>query len=133
LKRFAKNESHYYRRNDHEKVEDFVEFPIEGLDISDYVDSPIYKFHSVYDLYGVVHHEGSLNFGHYWATCKNPCSQKWYKFDDSYVREIDGRMYGERDIVSKNAYVLFYKRREETGGNENHCDIDEESKSSMAI
>jgi ubiquitin C-terminal hydrolase len=89
-----------------EKVEDYVDFPIEGLDISNYVDSlDSSKTNCIYNLYGVIHHFGSPHGGHYWATCKNFRDEKWYKFDDSVVGEAENS-----DIVASSAYVLFYKK-----------------------
>ena len=38
-----------------------------------------------YDLYAVSNHYGSLNGGHYTATCLNSIKNKWYYFDDSRV------------------------------------------------
>jgi len=48
-------------------VGDFVDFPVNGLDLRPYVQDtsstePIY-----YDLYAVSNHYGSLNGGHYTA------------------------------------------------------------------
>lgn len=61
----------------------------------------------VYDLYGVVHHMGSLYGGHYVASAKNFVSGDWLNYDDSYV----SRIRGADQVVSPSAYVLFYKRR----------------------
>lgn len=55
-----------------EKNDAFVEFPMEKLDMRPYVrklanePEPVY-----YDLIGVSNHFGSLNGGHYTASCKN--------------------------------------------------------------
>ena len=40
---------------------------------------------SQYDLFGVVNHFGSLNGGHYTATCKNSIDDSWYYFNNSSV------------------------------------------------
>lgn len=50
-----------------EKVNEYVDFPVEGLDLRPYIldkssGEPIY-----YDLYAVSNHYGSLNGGHYTA------------------------------------------------------------------
>ena len=39
----------------------------------------------LYDLIGVSNHYGSLNGGHYTASCKNPLPQEWHYFNDSSV------------------------------------------------
>ena len=42
----------------------------------------------LYDLYGVSNHYGSLNGGHYTASCLNDIDKEWYYFDDSSVSPI---------------------------------------------
>ena len=37
---------------------------------------------SIYDLFGVIYHSGSINGGHYTAACKSPVNDNWYHFDD---------------------------------------------------
>ena len=70
-----------------EKVDEPVDFPIEGLDIQKYtkLDHKDAGISSQYDLFGVVNHFGSLNGGHYTATCKNSIDDSWYYFNDSSV------------------------------------------------
>ena len=48
--------------------------------------------------------------GHYTAFCKNFIDRKWYEFNDSRVREIS-----PKDVVTEDAYVLFFRRRDWTG------------------
>ena len=52
------------------KNDDLIDFPINGLDMSQYVLSTGDES-SVYDLYGISNHMGSLYGGHYTAYCKN--------------------------------------------------------------
>jgi len=59
----------------------------------------------LYDLYGVINHYGSMNFGHYTSFCKN--DNTWKQYDDSNVSEMNN----ENDVVTDAAYVLFYKRK----------------------
>lgn len=73
-----------------EKNDAFVDFPIEGLDMRPYVknlaneEKPVY-----YDLIGVSNHFGSLNGGHYTASCKNPLTGQWHYFNDSSVSKCN--------------------------------------------
>lgn len=60
----------------------------------------------MYDLYAVSNHFGSLSGGHYTAFACNPHYKKWFNFDDTDVSRAN-----ESEIVSKAAYVLFYRRR----------------------
>ena len=75
-------------------------------------DEPISGKRFVYDLYGVANHFGSLNGGHYTAFVKNPMAAKWYEFDDNIVNKL-GRTPEEiyQTVMTKSAYVLFYKLR----------------------
>eukprot|EP00550_Attheya_septentrionalis_P004019 CAMPEP_0198291588 /NCGR_PEP_ID=MMETSP1449-20131203/9068_1 /TAXON_ID=420275 /ORGANISM="Attheya septentrionalis, Strain CCMP2084" /LENGTH=2054 /DNA_ID=CAMNT_0043990251 /DNA_START=402 /DNA_END=6566 /DNA_ORIENTATION=+ len=62
---------------------------------------------SLYDLYGVVHHQGALSGGHYVASLKSEVDGKWRMFNDAQVYEVNSR-----DIVDSSAYILFYVRRD---------------------
>ena len=59
----------------------------------------------VYELYAVSNHYGGLGGGHYTAYAKN--NGKWYEFNDSSVRAINGG-----SISGSGAYILFYKRKD---------------------
>jgi ubiquitin C-terminal hydrolase len=80
-----------------------IEYPVEGLDLSEYVVGE-HKDEAIYDLVAISQHFGSLSSGHYTALCKN--FKKWYDFDDSSVGKAD-----TSEIVNSAAYMLFYKKR----------------------
>jgi hypothetical protein len=61
----------------------------------------------LYDLYGVVHHQGALSGGHYVASLKSETDGQWRLFNDAQVYEIHSR-----DVVDSSAYILFYIRRD---------------------
>lgn len=86
------------------KINKLVEFPIDNLDLSKYCIG-YNKYKSYFELYGVCNHVGGSNSGHYYSYCKYK-DGNWYKFDDSSVSRIN-----KKDIVSKNAYCLFYKKK----------------------
>eukprot|EP00096_Caligus_rogercresseyi_P014740 TRINITY_DN7236_c0_g1_i1.p1 TRINITY_DN7236_c0_g1~~TRINITY_DN7236_c0_g1_i1.p1 ORF type:complete len:789 (-),score=290.55 TRINITY_DN7236_c0_g1_i1:540-2906(-) len=66
----------------------------------------------IYDLYAVCNHHGSdLQGGHYTATCRNPTDGVWYNFDDVRTKSLP-----ESEVVTKDAYILFYQRRNCSGG-----------------
>lgn len=89
----------------HQKDNTFVDFPIDGLDMTRFVKDKKGEQH-VYDLYAVSNHSGTLDFGHYTAVCKNHKDGKWYSFNDSSWRQIP-----TSDVKSSNSLVLFYRRR----------------------
>lgn len=101
LKRFSHQRNQLFGSR---KLNNFINFPVNGLDMSQYIVKK--QGDCLYDLYAVSNHFGSLNGGHYTAFAKNPYYNRWFNFDDS---EVDRAT--EENVVSKAAYVLFYKRR----------------------
>ena len=98
-----------------DKLEDKVEFPLTGLDMSPYAlcheDGLGQPVTPIYDLYAVSNHYGSLAFGHYTAYGKNPETNSWYDFNDSSVNGLSD-MNAESEVVTNAAYVLYYIRRD---------------------
>ncbi|KPV74415.1 uncharacterized protein RHOBADRAFT_37429, partial [Rhodotorula graminis WP1] len=99
LKRFSS--SRYSR----DKIDDLVDFPIDGLDLTEWVEGDKVEHRLAdemgdaapsvtapdsltYDLYAVSNHFGGLGGGHYTAFAKNHENGRWYDFDDSRVSEI---------------------------------------------
>ncbi|XP_073993837.1 ubiquitin carboxyl-terminal hydrolase 4-like isoform X2 [Rhodnius prolixus] len=109
LKRFS------YTRCRRDKIDSLVDFPLNDLNISNYVintEGPRMK----YDLIGVCNHYGHMGGGHYTAYCKNKNTKEWYCFDDNSVS-----IQSEEKIMSSAAYVLFYMAKETT--TEEHMEI----------
>jgi ubiquitin carboxyl-terminal hydrolase 8 len=109
IKRFIRNNYGILTR----KLTNHIKYPIIDFDISDYIsnESP-FKHHNKYNLFAVnKHYElgsyGNINAGHYTSIVKSKFDNKWYEFNDSLdIRYIDNH----DEIVSKNAYLLFYYR-----------------------
>jgi ubiquitin carboxyl-terminal hydrolase 2/21 len=100
IKRF--NHYNYTRKN-----QVLVNFPLENLDLSEYVIG--YNKHSYkYDLYGVCNHSGSTLGGHYTSFVKN-ANGKWYHFNDTRVTEVSDLNH----IVSPKAYCFFYRKKQQ--------------------
>ena len=68
------------------------------------------RVESIYDLYGVVHHQGALSGGHYVASLKSEFDGKWRLFNDAQIYELNSP-----DVVDPSAYILFYVRRDVKG------------------
>ena len=102
---------HLKRFRNNRKIENIVDFPIEGLDLTKYLPNQNEKY--IYDLFAVANHVGGLQGGHYYAYCKNCKDGEWYEFNDSHVGKID-----KNKVCSETAYVLFYSRRREEKINE---------------
>jgi ubiquitin carboxyl-terminal hydrolase 2/21 len=86
-----------------EKINDNITFPLNNLNLSDYCMG-YEKYKSNFNLYGICNHIGSSSGGHYYSYCKNQ-NGKWYEYNDNRVNEIS-----ENNIVTKNAYCLFYTK-----------------------
>ncbi|KAF8628722.1 hypothetical protein AX17_005944 [Amanita inopinata Kibby_2008] len=108
-----------------DKIDTFVEYPMNSLDLTNYMPPPLppgadktqlngglpmspddprtqmspYR----YDLYAVTNHYGNLSSGHYTAFIASRGG--WMYCDDSSVRPVD-----PKQVVNQKAYVLFYKR-----------------------
>ena len=120
-----------FDNNGRRKYSNPVHYPVNGLDLSDIIrggDSlDIYrsqrggggdaagaasehkkaegkKERFLYDLYAVINHSGSLNFGHYTANVKY--GKQWYSISDSSVTKCYS------DPVQASAYILCYKQRQ---------------------
>lgn len=91
--------------NRFQKNQIYVTFPLDDLDLSDYVIG--YKKQNFkYELYGVCNHSGGVMGGHYTSYVKN-ANGKWYHYNDTSVTEVGIN----ESIVSPKAYVLFYRKK----------------------
>ena len=81
LKRFS------YTSRLRDKLTAQVDFPLEGLDLSEHVLRE-QGVPPVYDLFAVSNHMGGLGGGHYTAYAKQPGTENWYCFDDSRVYPV---------------------------------------------
>ncbi|GMH39292.1 hypothetical protein BSKO_07190 [Bryopsis sp. KO-2023] len=101
-----------YTKDGREKLTWNINYPVKGLKLQSYAskenrgsaDSSV-----CYDLYASSNHFGTLTGGHYTAHCKVKDSsdkEGWFCFNDQTVKKVE-----EEDVVTPNAYVLFYARR----------------------
>ncbi|KAK3755857.1 hypothetical protein QZH41_014323 [Actinostola sp. cb2023] len=70
-----------------DKLDALVDFPLCGLDMSDYLtstDGPP----PTYDLIAVSNHYGGMGGGHYTAYARNHEDDQWHSYDDSSVSPI---------------------------------------------
>jgi len=61
------------------------------------------KLQGEYDLHAVIHHQGTLRNGHYWADVK--VDGRWQRFNDSRTSTVPWT-----EVVRETAYVLFYTK-----------------------
>ena len=95
LKRFS---------NDLSKNNCKVEFPTDTLSLSKYAASYDARQYN-YELFGVCNHSGRTCGGHYTAYART-AGGTWNRYDDRVVSRI-----GPSDVVSSNAYCLFYRKK----------------------
>jgi ubiquitin carboxyl-terminal hydrolase 22/27/51 len=102
------------------KVETAVSFPAE-LDVLPFLSKtvrpnagwqtakkPRHCLSSMYDLFGVVNHHGSLDNGHYtsYVLQQMGSSNEWIKCDDAMLTRVSAR-----EVHESQCYLLFYCKR----------------------
>tara|TARA_B110001450_G_scaffold161690_2_gene150689 strand:+ start:343 stop:1374 length:1032 start_codon:yes stop_codon:yes gene_type:complete len=90
--------------NNNEKNNGMIDFPIENLDLSEYVvgyNKNSYK----YDLFGICNHSGGVSGGHYTSFVKN-ANGSWYHFNDTSVNKLK-----ESSLKTNMAYCFFYRKK----------------------
>lgn len=78
LKRFGGN------RSFRDKIDVFVDYPVEGLDMTEKVGYKEDGKEYLYDLFAVDNHYGGLGGGHYTALTKNFYDEQWYDYNGTY-------------------------------------------------
>ncbi|XP_075882772.1 ubiquitin carboxyl-terminal hydrolase 19 isoform X3 [Nelusetta ayraudi] len=98
-----------------DKINDMVDFPVRNLDLSKFCigQKDDMQQPPIYDLYAVINHYGGMIGGHYTAYARLPSDKNsqrsdvgWRLFDDSTVTMVE-----ESQVVTRYAYVLFYRRQ----------------------
>ena len=98
IKKFTSTSGFFYSSNEKKNV--FVYYPIHNLDLSNYFEEGGGD-RAKYDLYAVIQHHGNISEGHYTAICK--INDFWVLYNDSSLSKISSP-------VTKDAYLLFYKK-----------------------
>jgi ubiquitin C-terminal hydrolase len=110
LKRFEFLGGHQARAT---KLETFVSFPLDGLDMSPYLTSRIdlgrhgvgAHLEFLYDAFAVVCHRGSCSGGHYVSYVRR--DDRWYLADDAFITEVSQQV-----VENCQAYMIFYGLRQ---------------------
>ena len=78
-----------------------VEFPVDNLNMSEFIpECPPES----YELYGAIHHFGSVHSGHYTAHVLS--GSGWFNCNDSNISPLESPLSN-----SDSAYVLFYRKK----------------------
>jgi len=103
LKRFQYSATSHRR----DKISQFIDFPLTGLDLTEQVMGSDSNKKPIYDCFAVSNHYGGLGGGHYTAHALND-DGVWCYYDDSRVSvNVD-----PKEAVTDAAYVLYYRRRD---------------------
>ena len=117
LKRFQ------YDRTSRRKLNNRVDFPIDGLDMTKYLAKARLgdldrdgQPPPMYDLFANIHHVGLLGGGHYVAAIRqdkggNKDGPQFSIYNDGLVSNLADT----NEVASNSAYVLFYRRRDLAG------------------
>jgi len=87
IKRFGGN------RNFRDKIDVFVDYPIEGLDMTKKIGLKEDGKEYIYDLFAVDNHYGGLGGGHYTALAKNFYDGQWYDYNGRSRKRLHYNMY----------------------------------------
>ena len=90
--------------NSIKKNNSLVDFPIYELNLTPYTLAAQTE-QCYYNLFAVSNHHGSHQKGHYKSFCMDTLKKDWVCCDDTTVTKVD-----IRDLVTSNAYLLFYER-----------------------
>lgn len=99
-----------YERDAYLKIQNKVEFPLQGLDVSALagpvrIDPLDDEKQPIYDIFAVINHGGDTVHGHYTAFVEYGDGM-WYDKDDTSSEPVSSS-----DVVTQKAYILFYRRR----------------------
>ena len=87
------------------KNECVVTFP-KILKINEFIEKGIGNDNNpTYELFAVINHQGTVDFGHYFSYIKFHRKEDWYEFNDSQVKPI-----GKNIESFPYAYALFYAK-----------------------
>ena len=102
LERITTNLRGSYFKNNYIVDETLIDFPINNLDIREYVEGPE-KNKAKYNLYGIIDREISSRNDNIYSICKN--KNKWIMYKDN-------KLVGTNSLINKNVNYLFYRRED---------------------
>ena len=71
-----------------DKLDVFVDFPVEGLDLGSRIAIQEEGKSPIYDLFAVDNHYGGLGGGHYTAYAQNFYDQNWYEYNGKRTESV---------------------------------------------
>ncbi|KAF2995393.1 ubiquitin-specific protease doa4 [Curvularia kusanoi] len=127
------------------KVRTPINFPLQGLDMSPFMEKPMTPEQEeyilnyardgpaqlaglkadatmngpyIYNAYAVIHHIGAtLGSGHYTAFVKDKARGVWRSFNDDRLVDFEpGNLQPKDRLQNERAYIVFYERERVAGG-----------------
>ena len=86
----------------HCKNNSFVQYP-NNLDLKEFCDDNLLNLNLEYNLFGIIHHLGDINNGHYFSEIK--INENWFLFNDSEVKKLENI-----NLINNTACVLIYNK-----------------------
>ena len=84
------------------KNESFIEFD-ESLNLAEFCENKICPDDCLFKLLGIIYHEGTLDFGHYYTIIK--INELWFKFNDNIVSLVTNI-----EFKSKDVFAFFFEK-----------------------
>ena len=103
IKRIKKKFDDLMDMLNNKKDETLVGYTLDGLDLTSYFPGEDEEI--IYDLSSILCHMGNIKNAHYKAIVRN--EDEWYDINDTNIKKIE-----KEEVVTKDAYVLVYKKRE---------------------
>ena len=103
LKRFKQKDDGFFSFLSGDKIDKFVYYPTINLNMKKYCDDSDNNSSYEYNLYGVINHYSLGEFKHYTSICKN--NNAWVTYNDAEFSDA-------KTPLSKDAYLLFYIKKE---------------------
>jgi len=92
-----------------DKLDVFVDFPVENLDLSTRLAVQEDGKSPIYDLFAVDNHYGGLGGGHYTAYAKNFYDDQWYEYNGTLSRRSQTPIaLFHSNFVKRTGYSLWF-------------------------
>jgi len=110
------------------KINDFFEFP-DFIDLHEFFAEDVQGscFNAEYELFGIIVHQGTVDYGHYYAYIRPTTDNQWLLFNDNSVSKVTREkafndnfggkseyynMWASGSEKSHSAYMLIYVRKD---------------------
>jgi ubiquitin carboxyl-terminal hydrolase 8 len=98
------------------KNTNLINYPINNLDLTKLLEKEVSSNNYIYDLYSICNHIGENDYNGHYTSLIRSLNNEWVYYNDENVINLTERSKLTETqllntIVSKDAYILFYKRK----------------------